>query len=155
MYLCFRSCPDGHMVFPTSRVVVLSSNGGVDWEQVHAFSVPDRDVRDAHFLSFKDQLFVYTGTWYCGDLAPEGNWRHPEMNQQLGYAAVSADGRSWSEPIALEGTYGHQRLSCVSSCTPSASPIISDATAANVLSIPCPSLPDECFFLNALQSTVF
>ena len=107
MYLCFRSCPDGHMVFPTSRVVVLCSGDGVEWEQVHAFSVPDRDVRDAHLLSFKDQLFVYTGTWYCGDLAPEGNRRRPEMNQQLGYAAVSADGRSWSEPIALEGTYGH------------------------------------------------
>ena len=29
------------------------------------------------------------------------------MNQQLGYAAVSADGRTWSEPIMLEGTYGH------------------------------------------------
>ena len=57
---------------PTSRIVVLSSGDGVDWEQVHAFSVPDRDVRDPHFLSFKDQLFVYTGTWYCGDLAPEG-----------------------------------------------------------------------------------
>ena len=29
------------------------------------------------------------------------------MNKQLGYAAVSADGQTWSEPIVLEGTYGH------------------------------------------------
>ena len=104
MYLCFRSSPDGHMVFSSSRIVILSSDDGVDWEQVHSFSVPDRDVRDPHFLAFKDQLFVYVGTWYCGDLAPG---ERPEMNEQLGYGTVSIDGRTWSEPIVLEGTYGH------------------------------------------------
>jgi len=37
---------------------------------VHRFSVAKRDTRDPHFLVFKDKLFVYTGTWYCGDTAP-------------------------------------------------------------------------------------
>ena len=107
MYLTFRSCADGHLGFPTSRIVILSSSDGLEWEQVHEFSIPERDVRDPHFLCFKDQLFVYTGTWYCGDPAPAGERRRLEMNQQLGYGVVSADGCAWSEPIVLEGTYGH------------------------------------------------
>ena len=94
MYLCFRSSPGGHMLSSSSRAVVLSSDDGVEWEQVHTFSLPDRDVRDPHFLPFKDQLFVYVGSWYCGDLAPG---ERPEMNEQLGYGAVSADGQTWSE----------------------------------------------------------
>ena len=103
MYLSFRSCPDGHHVFPTSRIVVLSSDDGREWEQVHAFGVPHRDVRDGHFLVFRDRLFVYAGTWYCGESAP----RVRELNRHLGYAAFSDDGRTWSRPVMLEGTYGH------------------------------------------------
>ena len=30
-YLTFRSCPDGHMVHPTSSIIVLSSRDGVEW----------------------------------------------------------------------------------------------------------------------------
>lgn len=102
-YLTFRSCPDGHMVHPTSSIIVLSSEDGLEWEQVHRFSVAKRDVRDPHFLAFKGRLFVYTGTWYCGDSSPEKY----DMNQLLGYAVWSEDGRRWSQPQMLEGTYGH------------------------------------------------
>jgi hypothetical protein len=104
MYLTFRSCPDGHMLFPSSRILVLESgDDGASWRQVHAFSVPKRDVRDPHFLVFRDKLFVYTGTWYCGDAAPKAR----DMNEMLGYTSFSADGRAWSETTMLEGTYGH------------------------------------------------
>ena len=53
-YLTFRSCPDGHSVFPSSSIIILASEDGKAWEQVHRFSVPDRDVRDAHFLAFSE-----------------------------------------------------------------------------------------------------
>ena len=66
-YLAFRSCPDGHMVHPTSSIVVLVSDDLRDWKQVHRFRVPKRDTRDPHFLVFKNRLFVYTGTWYSGE----------------------------------------------------------------------------------------
>lgn len=102
-YLTFRSCPDGHGVHPTASVIILESDDAQTWKQVHRFHVPRRDTRDPHFLIFKDQLFVYTGTWYCGDSAPEVY----EMNRHLGYAVTSDDGRTWSDPIMLEGTYGH------------------------------------------------
>ena len=109
-YLSFRSCPDGHFVHPTSSMIVLESDDAQTWRPVHRFSVPKRDVRDGHFLILKDRLFVYTGTWYCGDSSAEtdrGREHAPEMNRQLGYAVVTADGRTWSDPIMLEGTYGH------------------------------------------------
>ncbi|MFW6171619.1 MAG: hypothetical protein ACODAD_14110 [Planctomycetota bacterium] len=102
-YLTFRSCPDGHAVYPTASIIILESDDAQSWKQVCQFSVPKRDTRDPHFLIFKDKLFVYTGTWYCGDSAPEVY----EMNRHLGYAVTSPDGRTWSEPIVLEGTYGH------------------------------------------------
>lgn len=101
-YLCFRSCPDGHGVYATACVVILSSDDSKGWGEVHRFSVPDRDTRDPHFLVFDDRLFVYTGTW----LEPaEGQPR--DLNAHLGYAAWTADGSSWEGPQALEGTYGH------------------------------------------------
>ena len=102
-YLTFRSCPDGHMVHPTSSIVVLSSPDGRDWQQVHRFSVPKRDVRDPHFLVFERKLFVYTGTWYCRDGSPEVY----DVNQHLGYAAWTEDGQGWQGPAMLDGTYGH------------------------------------------------
>lgn len=102
-YLTFRSCPDGHMVFPTSSIIVLSSKDGRDWKQVHRFSVPKRDVRDPHFLAYDDKLFVYTGTWYCGGTMEERR----ETNLHLGYGAWSGDGERWEGPAMLEGSYGH------------------------------------------------
>ncbi len=30
LYLTFRNCPDGHMLFTTSRIIVLSSADGTD-----------------------------------------------------------------------------------------------------------------------------
>ncbi len=103
IWLAFRSCPEGHGVHPTSSIVVLSSQDGREWSQAFRFSVPKRDVRDPHFLVFRDRLFVYTGAWYCGDSSPKSY----DMNQHLGFAAWTADGREWHGPEMLEGTYGH------------------------------------------------
>ena len=103
IYLAFRSCPDGHSVFPTSRIVIMSSDDGREWEQVHDFSVRHRDVRDAHFLVFNDMLFVYTGTWLCDPANPGKR----DINDHLGYCVWSADGQSWEGPRFSEGTYGH------------------------------------------------
>lgn len=104
-YLTFRSCPDGHMLFPSSSIIILSSKDGKEWDQIHQFSVPSRDVRDAHFLVFKNKLFVYTGTWYCEGRYPDSEIR--DINQHLGYCAWSPDGQEWHSPVMLEGTYGH------------------------------------------------
>ncbi len=104
-YLTFRSCPDGHMVHSTSSIIVLASDDTKRWEQVHRFSVPERDPRDPHFLVFKGKLFIYTGAWYCGD-NPNPS-RNRDLNLHLGYAAWSPDGRKWNSPIMLEGTFGH------------------------------------------------
>jgi len=102
-YLTFRSCPDGHGVNPTSSIIVLASEDTISWQQVHRFRVAKRDVRDPHFLVFRGRLFVYSGAWYCGDSAPKDR----DMNEHLGYAAWTDDGRTWHSPIMLEGTYGH------------------------------------------------
>lgn len=102
-YLTFRNCPDGHMLHPTSSIIVLSSTDTREWKPVHRFSVPLRDVRDPHFLVFEDKLFVYSGTWYCGEGSPDTR----DMNEQLGYGVWTSDGENWSDPILLEGTYGH------------------------------------------------
>ncbi len=104
-WLTFRSCPDGHMVHPTSTIRVLNSDDAQTWTEVHRFSVPRRDVRDPHFLEFRDRLFIYTGTWWSGD-GPLPRDRY-DLNQHLGYAVFTGDGETWSEPRVLEGTYGH------------------------------------------------
>ncbi|MHC4121271.1 MAG: hypothetical protein ACYSWO_27670, partial [Planctomycetota bacterium] len=104
-YLTFRSCPDGHMVHPTSSIIILSSTDARQWKQVHRLSVTKRDTRDPHFLVFKDKLFVYTGTWYSGDTTLK--YEDYDLNKHLGYAAWSADGTKWHSPIMLEGTFGH------------------------------------------------
>ncbi|MBW3598516.1 MAG: hypothetical protein KY475_14745 [Planctomycetes bacterium] len=105
LYLTFRSCPDGHMVHPTSSIIVLASRDGREWEQVHRFSVQKRDTRDPHFLVFRDKLFVYTGTWYSGETTlPRDQY---DLNLHLGYADWTDDGQMWHSPILLEGTFGH------------------------------------------------
>ena len=104
-YLTFRSCPDGHMVHPTASIIILSSADANQWEQVHRFRVAKRDTRDPHFLIFRDTLFVYTGTWYCGETSPKSE--DYDLNKHLGYAAWSKDGAQWRSPIMLEGTFGH------------------------------------------------
>ncbi|MBM4048241.1 MAG: hypothetical protein FJ279_24320 [Planctomycetes bacterium] len=103
IYLTFRSCPDGHGIFPTSRIAVMSSADGREWRRVFDFGVRDRDVRDPHFLVFRDTLFVYTGTWLCDPALPQRR----DMNDHLGYGAWSRDGEAWDGPQSLEGTYGH------------------------------------------------
>lgn len=103
-YLTFRSCPDGHMLFNTSRIRVLVSDDGVSgWTPVLEFGLPPhRDVRDPHLLVFDDQLFVYTGAW----LVPTGQ-RPRDCNDHLGFAAWTENGVDWEGPRMLEGTYGH------------------------------------------------
>lgn len=102
-YLTLRSCPDGHMVFSSSSIIVMVSDDTRQWQQVHRFHVPNRDTRDPHFLVFHDKLFVYTGTWYAGEDKPAVH----EINDHLGYAVWSDDGVTWHGPKMLEGTYGH------------------------------------------------
>ena len=105
LYLCFRSCPDGHMVNNTASVIILRSNDeGASWTQVHRFRVKERDTRDPHFLVFHDRLFVYTGTWWSGPGKIEP--KDYDMNKMLGFAVSSSDGTVWSEPTMLEGTFG-------------------------------------------------
>lgn len=105
LYLTFRSCPDGHMVHPTASTIVLVSDDGRKWEQAARFRVPLRDTRDPHFLVFKDRLFVITGTWFSGPTTiPPAEY---DLNQHLGYAVWSDDGKSWSAPQMLDGTFGH------------------------------------------------
>lgn len=105
LYLAFRSCPDGHMVHPTASTIIMrSKDEGTTWEQVHRFSIKDRDTRDPHFLVFKDRLFVYTGTWWSGPTTiPPKEY---DMNKMLGFASWSEDGTAWSSPELLEGTFG-------------------------------------------------
>ena len=102
-YLTFRSCPEGHGVHPSASIVVLASADAIAWSKVAQFSVAQRDTRDPHFLVFQGKLFVYTGTWYCGDGPP----KVLHYNKHLGYAVWSTDGRLWHGPRMLEGTYGH------------------------------------------------
>ncbi len=104
-YLTFRSCPDGHMVHPTASVIIMASDDTRHWEQVHQFRVKHRDTRDPHFLVFQDKLFVYTGTWYSGEMTiPVKDY---DLNLHLGYAAWSEDGVTWHSPVLLDGTFGH------------------------------------------------
>ncbi len=103
LYLTFRTCPDGHGIAPTSSIRVLRSANGSDWEEVHRFSVENRDTRDPHFLVFNDTLFVYSGTW---DATPDGIVRR-EMNEHVGYCVRSGDGVDWSDPVELASTRGH------------------------------------------------
>ncbi|MDG2124266.1 MAG: hypothetical protein P8J87_11235, partial [Verrucomicrobiales bacterium] len=105
-FLACRSCPDGHGVSPNASVVILSSPDAKDWQEVHRFSVPERDTRDPHFLVFDNRLFVYTGTWFSG-ATPVTDHTQLDLNQHLGYAVTSRDGLSWSPPTMLEGTFGH------------------------------------------------
>ncbi len=102
-YLTFRSCSEGHGISPEAFVRVLRSSDADRWEEVHRFSVPERDTRDPHFLVFKQTLFVYSGTW---DASPEGRKRK-ELNDHVGYCVRSNDGTSWSNPEVMESTRGH------------------------------------------------
>lgn len=104
-WLTFRTCPDGHTVSSTSSIMILSSDDAKTWDIVHEFSVPLRDTRDPHFLAFKGKLFVISGTWYSG----EGKLPHQDydINKHLGLCVWTNDGKDWSAPQQMEGTYGH------------------------------------------------
>lgn len=97
-YITFRSSPIGHEVLPGSTIVVLRSADGRDWQPVHRFGVPGRDVRDPHLLVFDDRLWIFTGTWLCNG--------RKDLGEHQGYGSSTADGLQWEEPFALEGTFG-------------------------------------------------
>ena len=102
--LAFRKSAIGHGVYPDSEIIIKSSSDeGKTWQGVYRFSVPDRDVRDPHFLKFKGQLFLYTGTWDARPLIKNKF----QLNDHAGYAVASKDGETWTEPRLLEGTHGH------------------------------------------------
>jgi len=105
-YSTFRSCPDEHDVRPSSSIIVLTNKDAERWEQVCRFSIPKPDTRDPHFFIFRGRLFVYTGTWYCGDRSPARDGEL-DLNCHLGYAVWSDAGRRWHGPQMLEVTYGH------------------------------------------------
>ena len=102
-YLTFRNCPDGHMLFTTSRILVLESDDTRTWREVCAFNVPERDVRDPHFMVFRDRLYVLSGTW----LVDPTDWHSTDLNDHQGYAAWTEDGTSWQGPAPLDGTHGY------------------------------------------------
>lgn len=102
-YLTFRTCPDGHMLFTSSRIVVMRSADGQSWQEVYRFNVEGRDVRDPHFLVYNDRLFVYSGAWMVDPDDP----RALDMNDHLGFCAWSDNGSDWFGPRLLEGTHGH------------------------------------------------
>jgi PelA/Pel-15E family pectate lyase len=89
-YLTFRS--------GGSEVVVLTSKDMKDWVLAHRFRVEGREPREPQFLVFRERLFVLTETWYGTD---------PDFNLRLGYAVFTKDGKGWSEPELMEGTFGH------------------------------------------------
>lgn len=104
IFLAFRKSEIGHGVYPDSEIIVKASDDeGKTWTEIHRFSVPDRDVRDPHFLIFKDQLFVYSGSWDARPLIKNSF----EMNDHIGVAVATTDGETWTEPRMLEGTHGH------------------------------------------------
>ena len=103
LYLTFRKSDIGHGVYPDSKIMVMSSDDGRDWSLVHSFSVPDRDVRDPHFMIFKDRLFIYSGTWDARPLIKNKF----ELNDHIGVAVATDDGKTWTDPKMLEGTHGH------------------------------------------------
>jgi hypothetical protein len=91
------------MVFTSSRILILTSHDGQHWEEVHAFSVPKRDVRDPHFLLFQGKLIVYTGTWWVDT----SDAKELDVNDHLGFCVWSEDGRAWHGPRMLDGTHGY------------------------------------------------
>lgn len=104
LFLTYRECPDGHGIFHTSQIVVLASDDGRDWREVHRVGIPGhRDARDPHFAVINDQLFIYSGTWLVGP-GREGLKDWPNISS---YALWSRDGLSWSPPHPIEGSRGY------------------------------------------------
>ena len=94
-YLTYRRSPHGHMVFPDSQIVVMQSADGEGWHEVFAFGAADRDVRDPHFLVFRNTLFVYSGAWA---LPAEG--RPTDYNDHLGFGAWGSNGIARQMPLS-------------------------------------------------------
>jgi hypothetical protein len=102
-YLTFRSCPDGHMMFPSSQIVVFGSDDTTSWDRCFSFATEGRDVRDPHFLVFNESLFVFSGTWPL----KLGDPNYRDIGNHLGYCGWTNDGIQWNGPKAMESTRGY------------------------------------------------
>jgi len=103
IYLTYRSCPQGHALYTSSRVVVLRSRDeGQTWEKVFCAGVPGRDVRDPHFLQLSGGLAVYSGTWPVDPNDP----RPTDYHNIESYVAFSEDGLNWRGFELLPDTRG-------------------------------------------------
>jgi hypothetical protein len=109
IYLTYRTSPSGHDVKPDSGLVILRSDDeGRTWDKVREFGpIPFRDLRDPHFLVFRDTLFVYAGAW----IIDEQTGGHDLADHQ-GYAVWTKDGRTWQGPQAMKGTLGYYVWRC-------------------------------------------
>ncbi len=107
-YLAFRSCPDGHMIFSSSQIVILRSETGDEWREVARYSVPGEDLRDPHFLSTGRRLFIYSGAWPVKEGSPSYK-RQDEMNS---YVVYTDDGSHWSDPQVAKGSKGYYFWRC-------------------------------------------
>lgn len=108
MYLGFRANPKSHLVEQGSTVVILASDDGKEWNEVKRFGpIPDRDLRDPHFLVFQDTLFAYSGAWI---IDPETGGH--DLSEHQGYAMWTTDGQTWHGPQAMKGTYGYYVWRC-------------------------------------------
>lgn len=105
LYLTFRICPEGHMLYPSSRITVLrSDDAGATWREVLRFAAPDpgHDLRDAHWLRLGGRLHLYVSAWRI-----PGSDEFRDLNQMRSYTASTADGVSWDGPTHLPDLDGH------------------------------------------------
>lgn len=101
-FLAHRSCPDGHMIYASSEIVVLQSDDTLNWHTVARFGVSGYDVRDPHFIVHRNRLFVYSSAWP----AVPGDPRAKRYEGMRNFVIYSEDGTNWSEPHEIAGTEG-------------------------------------------------
>lgn len=107
-FLAFRSCPDGHMIFSSSQIVILQSTDGEAWREVARYGVSGEDLRDPHFLSTGERLFVYSGAWPV----KEGSPSHKSQEEMNSYVVYTDDGLTWSNPQVAKGSKGYYFWRC-------------------------------------------
>ena len=89
-YCCFRE-GEKH-VSPDGALRVLASRDGEEWESVALMTSETADVRDAKLTITPDNRLMLSG---AAAVHQPADIRHQS------YAWFSADGREWSEPVAI------------------------------------------------------
>lgn len=109
IFLAYRTSPSGHEISPDPGIVVLrSEDQGQSWQRAFAYGpLPWRDLRDPHFLVFRDTLFVYSSAWII-DPQTGGH----DLAHHQGYAIWTTDGKNWHGPQELQGTLGYYIWRC-------------------------------------------